>query len=810
MPIIDQHFKKYIRNHTVLEAEPGSYVRFPEALAPPLKNILKSQGIEKLYEHQKLAYDSVSSGQDTLIVSQTASGKTLSFLLPVLDDHVKQSSPFSVLLLYPTKALSRDQENNLFSMLDSHNLGKKLGTYDGDTAREERSRLVKSADFILSNPDMLHGGILPNHNRKWKNFLSRLKYIIIDEVHVYRGSYGSHVANIFRRLLRVCEIHGSTPQFICSSATIGNPKEHVQALFQRDFNIVQKNSAPRPRRDLYLMNPSMVKSHGGTLYRKGPSSLSVPLLIKACKEGVRTICFCRGRQEVERIYKAVLDRDPGVKDLIKPYRGGLLPNERRKLEKDLFEGRLKAIISTNALELGIDIGNLDLCIISGHPGSLASFWQQAGRVGRKNNNASIAYIAKESPIDQYIVHHPDFLTDSPVEHAWLNANNPYILLQHVPCAAYEHPLRKEEPSFPEQLMNQCKEVLLENKTLKPYKEFLRYCLDDYPSKGVNIRGMTDHNILIYCEGEIIGEIDPIGARGELYKDAIYQHLGKKYLSLNLDLEQKLCHVKEVAVDYYTEASWEKRVQLIDTIESKELYGHKVSFGFINANKQPKLYKKIKERTFENVGSGPITLSPFEYDTTGFCIKPSPSWIDFMKKVDKRFPGAGLYGLSSILKKVSPHIYMGSNGDIETDVSLSTTEENEWKSALFLFDCIDGGVGYGEKVFENLEQTLELCLEIINECSCEMGCPACVPTLPPGIDDANMTQLMIESNASLECTKSLLHHLLYDVYKKPDICILKTRIDQEITVADIDQEFLKNQKRFENAAHIMKRKRERLH
>ncbi len=323
----------------------------------------------------------------------------------------------------------------------------RLGTFDGDTPRDERERIQRTADFMITNPDMLHSGILPNHNRKWKTFLSRLRYIVVDEVHIYRGSFGSHVSNVFRRLTRVCQIHGANPVFICSSATVGNAEQHVTTLFHKDFNIIEKDGAPRPSRDIYFINPPLVESHGHAMYRKGPASVSIPIIRQAVKNNIRTICFCRARQEVERLHRAVIDRNPELASLVKPYRGELLPNERRALERDLVSGKIKAIITTNALELGIDIGDLDLCIISGHPGSIASFWQQSGRVGRQGNTSKVIFIAKDSPIDQYLVNHPEFITNAPVEQGWLNADNPYILLQHLPCIAHEYPLRRKEESF---------------------------------------------------------------------------------------------------------------------------------------------------------------------------------------------------------------------------------------------------------------------------------------------------------------------------------------------------------------------------
>ncbi|MDA1013155.1 MAG: DEAD/DEAH box helicase, partial [Planctomycetota bacterium] len=686
---MEGRFAAQIASHNVLEANSGEFEDFPAALYPKLAEALTAGGMQQLYSHQSEAFESIRRDQDTVLVSRTASGKTLSFLLPILHEYLNAEAPFGVALLYPTKALSRDQEGTLGRLLEAAGAELRLGTFDGDTPREERTRIQSRADFMITNPDMLHSGILPNHNRRWRTFLSRLRYVVVDEVHTYRGAFGSHVANVMRRLVRACEMHGSRPTFVCSSATIGNPREHVEALFQRSFHVVDRDGAPRPRRYLYLINPPVVESHGHALYRKGPGSVSIPLIRQATKLGVRTICFCRSRQQVERLCRAVVDGQRGLRDKVKPYRGGLLPNERRQLERDLASGRTTTIISTNALELGIDIGDLDLCILSGHPGSMASFWQQAGRVGRRGSRAVIVYAARDTPIDQYFVNHPEFLQSAPIERAWLNADNPYILLQHLPCAAHEHPLRDDEPVFPEPAYPAALELLKEDGTLTEYHGNYRYALRDYPAKGVNLRGMTDYNIEIYCGTEVIGELDPIGARGTLYKDAIYQHLGWRFMSMELDLEKKLCRVDPVDVDYYTECVWESRVAITESLEQYELHGAKLDFGYINVNRQPKLYKKIRERTFENIGYGPITLDPFIYDTAGFALHPPAHWRSEVEKVDKRHVGAALYGLSYILRLTVPALCLCDKQNIETDVSLVELEQDDWKSALYLYDTIEG-------------------------------------------------------------------------------------------------------------------------
>ena len=807
---LESRFATQIASQEILSKSSGDFRDFPTELAPPLASALQDAGLKQLYSHQIEAFEPIRRRQDTVLVSRTASGKTLSFLLPILHEYLRADSPFGVMLLYPTKALSRDQEGTLGKLLKASGTDVRLGTFDGDTPREERNRIQSQADFMITNPDMLHAGILPNHNRRWRTFLSRLRYIVIDEVHTYRGAFGSHVANVMRRLLRICQMHGSKPTFVCSSATIGNPAEHVEALFQRRFHVIDQDGAPRPRRDLYLVNPPLVQSHGHALYRKGPGSVTVPLIREATKLGIRTICFCRARQQVERLCRAVTDGHGQLRERVKPYRGGLLPNERRKLERDLAHGRVTTIISTNALELGIDIGDLDLCILSGHPGSMASFWQQAGRVGRRGSRAVIVYVARDTPIEQYYVHHPEFVCSAPIERAWLNADNPYILLQHLPCAAHEQPLQEMESWFPEPAYPAALEVLKEDRTVTEYRGSYRYAPRDYPAKGVNLRGMTDYNVEIHCGTEVIGELDPIGARGTLYKDAIYQHLGKRYMSMDLDLEKKLCRVEPVDVDYYTEAVWESRVTLTEPLDHSDLNGAALDFGYVNVNRQPKLYKKIRERTLENIGYGPITLEPFIYDTTGFSLHPPVAWREKVANVDKRHVGAALHGLSYILKRTAPSLCLGDIQNIETDVSLTELSEGDWKSALYLYDTIEGGVGYAEKIFEIFDQSLQLCRSIIEECSCAAGCPSCVTALPTGVDDPELEQLCLESNASVECTRSLLSALLTGEVALPNVTLHELPATPEITPPEPDLEQQRLKQRLGKAAKILQQKRARVH
>ncbi|MFK7824745.1 MAG: DEAD/DEAH box helicase [Oligoflexales bacterium] len=812
---LESHFSREISTKRVIAPRSGELEDFPKAIHQGLRQALNKLGINKLYSHQLESFESISRGEDTVIVSRTASGKTLSYLLPILNQYLQHpEKPSSCLLMFPTKALSRDQEGGLVKVLKNAipNTALHLGTFDGDTPQEERLKISQSADFILSNPDMLHAGILPNHTRRWKTFLSRLRFIVIDEVHTYRGAYGSHVANIIRRLLRVCAFYGASPQFICSSATIANPREHVQQLCNRPFYEVSKDGAPSPLRSFYLMNPPLASNaHKQELYRKGPGSLTVPLLRKATQLGVRTICFVRARQEGERLYQAVCNGlSPIYRSKIKPYRGGLLPTERRQLERDLATGKLNTVITTNALELGIDIGDLQLGVLSGHPGTIASLWQQAGRVGRSGQESAVVFVAKNTSTDQYMVNHPEFLEEAPVENAWLSPQNPYILLQHLPCAAYERPLKRSEPLLAGYNYQDALDILAEEETLIPMGENYCYGLEDYPAKGVNIRGMTDFNIQIVSEGKVIGEIDPIGARGTLFKDAIYQHLGKKYLSTDLNLDHKLCQVVPTRVDYYTEAVWQSTVKHTQIEACTDEKNCRLSFGPVNVNKQPKLYKKIREGSLENIGYGPITLEPFIYDTTGFSLIPDRVWIQAMDQQDKRLLGAALIGLSYCFKQIAPSMCMSDQRDIDTDIALSTDSEKRWYSALYLFDAIEGGVGYAEKLYENIETLWTICLEVTQSCPCSMGCPACIPPSPPGLEEnEEMERFLKETNAVVEASKSLLRFCLKREMVTPQIKYTNFTAPSLSSPIPEDADIVRR-KRMKQAASILKRKRDRIH
>lgn len=806
LQFIESRLSENLKGKLELESRDGSFSEFPKSLRKDLQKVLLDSKISKLYEHQKLAFDSIESGKNTLVVSKTASGKTLSFLLPILNEYLNSEKKFTTLLLYPTKALARDQEGVLGKLIQSLKSHSKFGTFDGDTSSEDREILKNSGEFIITNPDMLHSGILPNHNRKWKKFLSNLKYIIIDEVHVYRGSFGSHVSNVISRLIRVCRIYGVTPKFICSSATVGNPKEHAEALFKTEFNLIDKDSSPSPKKNLFFLAPSFVKKLDGTEYRKSLASISVPLIRFAVENKIRTICFCRARQEVEKLYSTLVGMDPSLIRKIRPYRGGLLPSERRQIEQDLFTGKISVIISTNALELGIDIGDLDLCLLNGFPGSFASFWQQAGRVGRKGSEANIAFIGKESPIDQYLLNHPEFLIKSPIEEAWLNSFNPFIFLQHLPCAAYENPLSPNEDLYAHPIYEPSLEILEQEKRISKYKSFYRYADKDYPSKGVSLRGIAQDNIVILEDDKAIGEIDAFSAKQQLHVNAVYFHLGKKYISTELDLNAKIAIVRKFDSNYYTESISESLVRLMIETDRKKITGANLIFGEINVARQPKGFKKISEVTKDNLGYGDIDLPPYIFDTMGFSISIDEEWIRQMITNNSFYIDAAYYGLGYILKRVSPSLCMADTSDIYSDIHLGETASQNFAPSIYIYDSMEGGVGYSEKIFEKFEEVINLCLTIIDECDCEAGCPACVTPSPDEIVQDELKQSFTKSNISVECTKSILEFMKSGIFYKPEIKEFQKAIyEKKLDPVESNE---KEKTQVKRAYEMIKRKKER--
>ncbi|MDA2935284.1 DEAD/DEAH box helicase, partial [Acidobacteria bacterium AH-259-D05] len=537
-----------------IDAQPGQWVNLPEGLASPLKDGLAKRGIRRLYSHQFEAYSRVKEGKHLVVVTPTASGKTLCYNLPVLNDLI-QNPELRALYLFPTKALAQDQMAELMELIEE--TGQRIGvhTYDGDTPGDMRKRIREEARIILTNPDMLHAGVLPHHP-KWVQLFQNLKYVVVDELHTYRGVFGSHVCNVFRRLKRVARFYGQEIQFICTSATIANPQELAENLLEEKVELIDHNGAPRSRKELIFYNPPVRNQELGL--RKSALSTARHLAERFLEHGVQTLVFATSRVNVEvllRYLKNAIEGDPTKREQIRGYRGGYLPNTRREIEKKLRNKEILGVVSTNALELGIDIGSLDACILAGYPGSVASTWQQIGRSGRRTGHAVAVLVARNLPLDQFIVRNPRYFLEQSPEHGLIQPDNLHILVGHIKCAAFELPFHEGE-SFGGENLREILDFLAEQGTLQRSGDVWNWTDESYPADSVSLRNISEENFVVLDRGhgnQAIAEVDFASAPELIHDDAIYMCEGRQYLVEELDYAGRKAHVREVKVDYYTEA-----------------------------------------------------------------------------------------------------------------------------------------------------------------------------------------------------------------------------------------------------------------
>ncbi|MBI9096938.1 MAG: DEAD/DEAH box helicase, partial [Spirochaetaceae bacterium] len=552
----DKNFLSSVTRWEHIPSKQGFFTELPADLNPIIRDSLINKGIDKLYTHQRQCYETARSGKNLVVVTPTASGKTLCYNLPVLQT-LMENDDSRALYLFPTKALSQDQQSSLNEIVLDGNLPVKICTYDGDTPGSLRISARKSGRIIISNPDMLHSGILPNHP-KWIEFFKSLRFIVLDEVHTYRGVFGSHMTNLIRRIRRIAHFYGSDPQFICCSATIGNPGELVRQILEKETVLIDENGAPSGEKHMILYNPPLVDPVQGI--RRGIVLESQRLALKLLKQGVKTIIFARSRIKTELICsylnKSLANHyNQNFRIKVEPYRGGYLPRERRQIEKGLRDGTISGVVSTNALELGIDIGGLDASILAGYPGSIASAWQQAGRAGRSSKVSLAIIIASSSPVDQYLTQNPDYFFGSSPESGFVDPDNLYILIDHLKCAAFELPFRKGELFGGD--IRELLDYLEENGVLRHTEDSWFWADRSYPSERISLRSGAEENVVIINKtkgkSEVIGEMDSHSARELIFEEAVYIHKGDQYNVLKLDLENHLCHVEESKVNYYTDS-----------------------------------------------------------------------------------------------------------------------------------------------------------------------------------------------------------------------------------------------------------------
>lgn len=703
----------------VFPEEEARYGAFGK-ISPELIRALKKRGVETLYSHQSESAKHAMSGRDVVVATPTASGKTLCYNLPVADAILADETS-RALYIFPTKALAQDQLTELAGLSDA--LGKRIkaSTYDGDTPSAVRSKVRADTNVIITNPDMLNTGILPHHT-KWAAFLQNLKYIVIDELHTYRGIFGSHLANLLSRLERLCAFYGSRPVFICCSATIANPGGHAEALTGRRMDVVGESGSPAAAKEFMIYNPPVVNRQSGL--RRSAVFESTKIAAEALSRGIGVIVFVRSRTGVELLLgylrKELAGRGLDPK-MVTGYRGGYLPGERRAIEKALRSGELRGVVSTNALELGIDIGSLDVAVLNGYPGSVASTWQQIGRAGRRSGSSLAVMVSSALSLDQFIASKPQWLLGASPELARIDPRNPYIRVAHVRCAAFELPFREGE-TFGGEDISEILEYLAEHRVL--YKSAgsgsASYHWQDasYPAAELSMRSATGETYVITDvsagKPKVIGTMDKHSAPVLLFTGAVYFHGGEAYLVRGLDSENMRCIVEKSNVDYYTEGESSSRISVGEVFDEAGSFG----WGEISLATTPSFYKKIKLSTHENVGSGEISLPEEEMDTTA-C------WIVLSDRADGKREAEAADGLANLIRNVAPLFLMCDSGDIRVIFRPCAPGVN--RGAIFVADNIPGGVGLAEGVFELKGKLLEACVDALESCGCEEGCPACIGT-----------------------------------------------------------------------------------
>jgi DEAD/DEAH box helicase domain-containing protein len=723
-------------------AQPARFAEWPAAVDPRLVAALRTDGIERPYVHQAQAVEHALAGRDQVVVTPTASGKTLCYTVPVLqaiatDPHAR------ALYLFPTKALAQDQLHELQGLVDAAGLGVGSFTYDGDTAPAARRAVRTAGHVVITNPDMLHTGILPHHT-KWVRLFEQLRYVVIDELHTYRGVFGSHVANVLRRLERVCRFYGSRPTFICCSATIANPRELASALTGREVALVAESGAPRGERHVLLYNPPVVQPALGI--RRGIVRSATALAGALQGAGAQTLVFARSRTDVEVLTQYLRTapggraRLPGADERVRGYRSGYLPRERRAIESGLRAGTVRTVVATNALELGIDIGGLGAAVLAGYPGSVASFWQQVGRAGRSAAPSLAVYVAGSSPLDQYVVAHPEFLDGSHVEAALIDPDNLLVAADHVRCAVFELPLEDAErgdlgAAAPLVLDELAAHGLVHETQGRTY-----WTSDAYPAHEVSLRRGDEQNVVIVEQGTpstVIGEVDRASAMTLVHDEAIYVHDGRQFHVDRLDWDELKAYVRPVDVDYYTDAHLAVDLRVLARAAQCE-QPEPDGCGDVAVTYLATIFKKIKLYTQENVGWGTIRLPQDDVHTAAF-------WLAIPEHVTAAWPAAEIEGalvaLGQLLAHCAPLLALCAPGDLQLAAQLRSP--HTLRPTVFLWESVPGGVGLAERLCRERARLIELARATAAGCGCLDGCPSCVgpPAEPKSRPKARVLELL---------------------------------------------------------------------
>lgn len=749
-------------------AQPACHADFPDLLDAELRTALAARGIRCLYSHQREAWDAIHAGQHVVVVTPTASGKTLCYNLPVIEAVRRQQA--KALYLFPTKALAQDQVAELLELNGAASLGLRAFSFDGDTPADARQAIRLKGDIVVSNPDMLHRAILPHHT-KWAQFFESLRYVVIDEVHGYRGVFGSHVANVIRRLKRVCAFYGAAPVFILCSATIANPGAHAAALIGEEVQAITESGAPRGERHVLLWNPPVVNPDLGI--RASARSQSTRLARQAIRAGLRTIVFAQSRLMVEvltKYLKDVFDHDPRQPERIRGYRGGYLPGARRATERALRAGRVDGVVSTSALELGVDIGALDVAILNGFPGSIAATWQRLGRAGRRQQPALGVLVASSNPLDQYVVRHPEFFAEASPEEARIDPDQPLILLDHIRCAAFELPFASGD-RFGQVPVDDFLEVLAESGVLHREGARWDWIADSYPAGAVSLRSVADGNFVVVDRTDgrqtILAEVDHSSAALTLHEGAIYMLESRPFQVERLDWTGRKAFVTATQADYYTDAIDYTRLKVLDRFDGTRAGQGTCHHGEVHVVRRVAGYKKIRFYSHENVGYGPVNLPDQELHTTALW------WQLDQATLERAFAGRqaaldGFLGAAHALRTVARLRAMADGHDLEQAVGSGDAAwfanrdlqgRGQWHDAtgepaaaeqaagfnptVFLYDNFPGGIGLAEPLFRAAPELVRAAIDLVEGCDCNGGCPACIgPVLEAADDGPTQAELAV--------------------------------------------------------------------
>jgi DEAD/DEAH box helicase domain-containing protein len=711
-------------DHTI-PASRAVFASLPPDLRPELAAALGRRGVDRLYSHQQEAYTAVRNGRHLVVVTPTASGKTLCYNLPVLQ-RLLEDPERRALYLFPTKALAQDQLAELGALKSGLPIDVRVDTYDGDTPPGRRTAIREGGHIVMTNPDMLHTGLLPHHTR-WRRLFSSLEYVVIDELHTYRGLFGSQVANVIRRLKRVCEFYGSHPRFICASATIRNPLELARRLLEEDdIALVDRSGAPRGERRLVFYNPPLLNRELGI--RRSSMLEARRVAAPWIRDGVQTIVFCRSRLQVE-VMLSYLRQDLAPRldasKRVRGYRAGYLPLHRREIEAGLRDGEITGVVSTNALELGIDIGSLQCAVLVGYPGTIASTWQQLGRAGRRSGSIGV-FVASSSPLDQFIVRHPEYFLGTDPEEGLIDPDNLLLLAAHLQAGLFELPFLDDE-RLGRADVGELLKVFEEDGSATRSAGRWFWSRQAFPAEEVHLRRILADNVVIIDTSkprpQVIGEMDQFTAPVLLHEEAVYLHEGAQYHVGRLDWDEKKAYVRPVEVDYYTDALASVSVQVLDTFGGPDGEGLSRAHGEVKVTSLASMFKKIRFHTHENIGSGPIHLPEQTLHTTGYWLTVAE---DLWSSLGRERLEAGLQGVAHSLRHIASLRLMCDPRDLGSVAEVRSVTTR--LPTVTVYEVYPGGVGFAPRLYELHRELLDDAAALVRECPCAAGCPSCVGPL----------------------------------------------------------------------------------